>query len=63
MTHNEIVARMNYVKNRRGLTIKDLVKKTGLSYRTVQTILSGNHGNSYSFQVIMEALGLEVNVI
>lgn len=63
MTHDEIVERMNYVRSKRKLTIKDLVQKTGLSYTTVQTILSGNHGNSYSFERLFIALGLEVNVI
>ena len=63
MTHEEIVERMNYVRMKRGLKLYDLVQKTGLSYRTVQTILNGKHGNSDSFERLFIALGLEVNVI
>lgn len=63
MNYQEIIDRMNYVRKKRGLKLKDIVAKTGLSYRTIQAVFSGQHCNTDSFAKVIQALGLEVNVI
>ncbi len=63
MTHEEIVERMRYARKARGLTIKQLSEKSGVSTGAISNILAGRSSSTFLFETLIETLGLEINVI
>lgn len=63
MTHDEIVTRLRILKRRMKWTNKDIEKRSGVNYNTVRNLLAGNNIELFNFIDIIEAMGLEINII
>lgn len=61
--YDEVIQRMNTVKRARGLSNKQIGDMSGVSYNTVRSALKGAPVNTWIFMDILNALGLEFQVI
>lgn len=61
--YNEIIRRLNAVKRARGLSNKKIAELSRRSENTVRNVLKGNVVSSYCLVDVIDALGLEIQVI
>lgn len=63
MGFDEVIRRMRVRKKALGWTDDELAEHAGLSHTTVSSILTGKSVTLYSFLDVLDALGLEIQVI
>lgn len=63
MDHEQILQKIKLTKKVRGLRSEDIATKSGQSIYLVHNLMRGNNINLYAFIDIVEAMGLEINLI
>ena len=63
MTHDEIVERLRILKRRMKWSNKNIGERSGVNYNTVRKLIAGENIGLYPFLDILDAMGLEINII